>query len=388
MRFEEIDDSTSDLTEAELDIENKQRSNLFTWKGQFSPQFIETILRKYSNPSSVVYDPFLGSGTVLFESALLGLSAFGVELNPSAYLMAKFYEFINISSDHRKLLINKTNAFFSEVQKEEDFLNTVSKIDKIDNLELKVLIELIIVVFDYGKRPFSVDLFFSSVNRICGMLESLPICSKDIVVLNSDARNNNFKDNSANIVVTSPPYINVFNYHQNYRKSVELLGYNVLDIAKSELGSNRKNRGNRYLTVIQYVIDMALTVSETLRIVQNDSKIIFIVGRVSKVLGINFSNSKIIYRIFTEIFNISLDFKQSRKFKNRFGNLIIEDVLHFNSSKNERGTDEIIKEARLIGVSELEENLKFANSTERKRLIEEAIKRSGEVKESRFNDQE
>lgn len=35
----------------------------------------------------------------------------------------------------------------------------------------------------------------------------------------------------ATLLITSPPYINVFNYHQKYRRSVEALGYDVLAIA-------------------------------------------------------------------------------------------------------------------------------------------------------------
>jgi hypothetical protein len=61
----------------------------------------------------------------------------------------------------------------------------------------------------------------------------------------------------AELIVTSPPYINVFNYHQNHRAILELLGFDLAATsAASELGSNRKNRGNRFRTVIQYALDM------------------------------------------------------------------------------------------------------------------------------------
>ena len=50
----------------------------------------------------------------------------------------------------------------------------------------------------------------------------------------------------------------MFNYHQKYRRSVEALDCNILAIARSEIGSNRQNRGNRFLTVIQYCLDPGL----------------------------------------------------------------------------------------------------------------------------------
>ena len=53
----------AEIPQEALDIDNKVRSNLFAWNGQFSPQFIETLLEKYSSPSDTVFDPFLGSGT-------------------------------------------------------------------------------------------------------------------------------------------------------------------------------------------------------------------------------------------------------------------------------------------------------------------------------------
>jgi adenine-specific DNA methylase len=85
-----------------LNIEEKKRSNLFTWRGQFSPQLIESILSSYCPMGSVILDPFAGSGTVLFEAAGMELSAFGFEINPSAWSFCKLYEFANVSHGLRE----------------------------------------------------------------------------------------------------------------------------------------------------------------------------------------------------------------------------------------------------------------------------------------------
>lgn len=36
----------SEIEQSKLNIDIKTRSNLFAWNGQFSPQFIETLLSK------------------------------------------------------------------------------------------------------------------------------------------------------------------------------------------------------------------------------------------------------------------------------------------------------------------------------------------------------
>ena len=60
-----------------LNIDNKQRSNLFPWNGQFSPQLVEVLLRTYSPMKGLVLDPFVGSGTVLYEAGPVGLPSSG-----------------------------------------------------------------------------------------------------------------------------------------------------------------------------------------------------------------------------------------------------------------------------------------------------------------------
>ena len=41
--FSEIPIDHYSIAQSELNIDNKTRSNLFTWNGQFSPQFIESV---------------------------------------------------------------------------------------------------------------------------------------------------------------------------------------------------------------------------------------------------------------------------------------------------------------------------------------------------------
>jgi len=50
----------------------------------FPPGFVERYVLAFTNPGEVVFDPFSGRGTTVFESLLLGRRAFGLDINPVA----------------------------------------------------------------------------------------------------------------------------------------------------------------------------------------------------------------------------------------------------------------------------------------------------------------
>lgn len=103
MDFSDLPIHRTDITDDELNIVDKTGKSLFSWNGQFSPQFVESILSKYASTSDSCLDPFAGSGTLLIECARRGISCCGVELNPSAYHMAKAYEYCNVGLNVRGL---------------------------------------------------------------------------------------------------------------------------------------------------------------------------------------------------------------------------------------------------------------------------------------------
>lgn len=50
----------------------------------FPPGFVERYVLAFTDPGDVVFDPFSGRGTTIFESLLLGRQAFGLDINPVA----------------------------------------------------------------------------------------------------------------------------------------------------------------------------------------------------------------------------------------------------------------------------------------------------------------
>jgi hypothetical protein len=90
------------IPQESLDLANKLRASLFPWRGQFSPELVELFLNHYSQDTSVILDPFAGSGTTLFEATRKGLVCYTAEINPSAIEMARTAHFSNLSLAQRK----------------------------------------------------------------------------------------------------------------------------------------------------------------------------------------------------------------------------------------------------------------------------------------------
>lgn len=380
--YEDIMIDRKEIPQSELNIENKIRSNLFNWNGQFSPQFIEALLNKYASENMTVIDPFLGSGTVLAESARKGLEAYGTELNASAYYMAKTYEISNLTIEDRNKIISYIDKRISYIENDEDIVQELTKsINETQYDSVYNVLSTLIIVMDIFNNVVTRELLNIKWEWLKNLILSLPYSKKKIKAMQGDARRMQLEDNKADLLITSPPYINVLNYHQKYRHSVEALGYDVLKLARSEFGSNRKNRGNRFLTVIQYCMDMALSIKEAIRVCKPERRMIYVVGRESTVLGCSFSNSKLIYEIASEIFGLELIIKQERVFKNRFGTMIYEDILHFKNNKEMIGISEnnILEKAQVIAVKMLKEKQpeeKNVNS------LEDAIEHANRVKKS------
>lgn len=384
MNYNSITIDREQIPQEYLDISDKQRTNLFAWNGQFSPQLIETLLTKYGKKNFLVIDPFSGSGTTLYECARRNIKSIGIELNVSAFYMSKFYEICNIEETERNYIISQIEKIITNIKYQNKILDILKKeILSQNHTIVKNTLSLLIILMDIYNNDISLELLNKKWEKIKENITSLPYTDSEINAILGNAKNIPTSDSIADLLITSPPYINVFNYHQKYRRSVEELGYNVLNIAKCEIGSNRKNRSNRILTVIQYCIDMALSMQEASRICKTKARMIYIVGKESKVQGVSFCNSEIIYRIATEILNLNLVLKQERCFKNRYGQLIYEDILHFTNVSNvDIPKETVINRAKDIATEILTEKLSKFSSCENAIHIKDAISKISLVKES------
>jgi DNA modification methylase len=336
----------------------------------------------------VVLDPFAGCGTVLHEAAVMSLAAYGFELNPAAWCFSKLYEFVNTCREERKRILDELrrcihNEFqiilFSDDLLPADVIQT--KIIRISNSisdQAKRLCNPLVVLLDIDNNPITNHLVQARFNALAKLIEQLPFSNQPVKADLQDARALPLGGESINFIITSPPYINVFNYHQNYRKSVEFLGWDLLRVARSEIGSNRANRGNRFLTVIQYCIDMAKAVQEMSRILIDGGRAVLVVGHESRVLGAPFFNADVIEAIArkSELFDVVL--RQKRVFVNRFGQTIREDILNLTKICNTNDKMIACEVGRAVARDAL--NAAFASvSAENRMRLGEALERVNEI---------
>ena len=193
----------------------------------------------------------------------------------------------------------------------------------------KILTGALVVLCDFHQKHLDPTKVHLTWNRLQRLVKDLPDLVTPVVVYHSDARALPVDSESIDLVLTSPPYLNVLNYHQKFRRSVEALDWDILPVARSEIGSNRQNRSNRFLTVVQYSLDMALAIREAVRVTKPGGRLIFVLGRESVVRGTRFYNGELVAELAVKCIGLPLERRQERVFMNRYGLRIVEDILHF-----------------------------------------------------------
>ena len=334
------------LLQEKLDVVTKKRSNLFNWRGQFTPEFVEYILQTFTNQGDFILDPFSGSGTVLQESARLDLRATGIEINPAAYAMSKFFTFCNLPfaerHDYCYNFEKKLNTYLSSLNGQRVYSENPDYRLAYANL-LQFAEKFSQTLTDKQERVLFLNLLFQSekdkglllrdsINKsflyIKNAILGLPYTVQPINALLKDSRAAGDEyQNEVDLILTSPPYINVFNYHQNFRAIVETFHFDLLKVAHSEFGSNRKNRGNRFKTVIQYCLDMELAIRGFWTALKPNGKVVLVLGRESNVRSTPFYNGQMIIEILESCGGFIEIKTLERQFTNKFGNNIKEDII-------------------------------------------------------------
>ena len=383
------------IPQGSLDITKRVRTNLFPWNGQFSPQLVEELLTAYAPRNGVVLDPFVGSGTLLVEAARLGLSACGSDINPAAIILAEVYRSINLDEAQRANILSRLRShlfgligppyapLYSHLRRgplNRDALESaLVELWRETTCSIsKTIAASLVILCDFHQRNLDSEIAHKTWMRLERTVRTLPKSDRPISVHHADARELPFESDSVDMVITSPPYINVHNYHQKFRRSVEALNWNVLAIARSEIGSNRQNRVNRFLTVTQYSLDMALSLREMARVAKAGARLILVLGRESSVRGTAFFNGELVAEVAVRGVGLTIERRQERVFRNRFGIDVYEDILHFRAPTQTPERHDSLKVARSIAAEALSAARSRVPDKERDGL-DDALSRFNEV---------
>ncbi len=363
-----------DLAGVDLNLSDRSRVSALPWRGQFSPETAERLLDSIvGEGGSRLLDPFVGSGTSLIEAARRGWTAVGIDINPVAVAFARAAELATFSIPEReRLLSHLSDVAASLVKSSPDKLFAPDSIDHSHTLAL-------LAHLDGG---FTNDALDRALSRYRQLVDSLPRSATRIEVRHGDARRTLLNPRSFDVVLTSPPYINVFNYHQYGRPLTDLFGWNVLRSARAEIGSNRQNRQNRFRTVVQYSLDMALAIRELQRVLNSRGVAIVVVGRESRVRGVPFFNGEILARLVTALGAFACTTRAQRVFTSRYGGRIFEDILVLRSPSATVANQDDLEIARAIAVETLADTRTLAPT--RNPEIQAVIKTASMIQPSPF----
>jgi DNA modification methylase len=227
--------------------------NLFKYPCKFIPQIPKWAIGKYlKEPNALVYDPFAGSGTTLVEAVLAGHRAGGSDIDPfgrllstvkispfskseiqlAEVLLEKFAKGRMLKSDQNWIpnFPNMDHFFSSSAKNELAYL--VRQIDGISNRKVKSLFRVVLASIlrkvsnadDASPKPYvstrvskkTLSPRAAFTKKAAQSIQRVEAFSKlnlgSFTPLSKDARKSKLQDSSVDLIVTSPPYINAFDY--------------------------------------------------------------------------------------------------------------------------------------------------------------------------------
>lgn len=334
---------------------------LHRYPAKFIPHFPRLFIRHLTNKngSSMVLDPMCGSGTTLIESIIAGHKCVGVEIDPIASLIAT----VSTTPLPVKKIIKRYNKLINEIETsfkkkeqrkipipgEDEFPNILlwfrrdvlqeiifirNKIFKIKENDYKnfLLLALSSIIRDVSNadprdifperdknllirdRKEILEEFRRSLDRNIKYVEDLSMRLNGNLyckVIWGDARNLKIKDNSIDLVFTSPPYAYAMDYARINQLNTLLLimpnrqlrehrkvyvgtdrvpssKYNIIDgsfpsyegfeFARKEIEYLYKQNKRYGLCLYQYFVDMHQITKEIFRVLKPNSYFVYVVG--------------------------------------------------------------------------------------------------------------
>lgn len=299
--FDEVSRKLKELDwDFEKDVTNYMTHDIHPYTAKFIPQIPRQLILQLSVNGEVVWDPFGGSGTTAVEALFLNRVAVSSDMNPISKIIGKaktttlgreettelFSLLDNIQASYKVKLetLNNNNDSVEQVGRipgiphiEKWFgRNPISELsiirDKIESLSssssknvamtaLSVTVgkvsnqksETQYSAVEKNIRPGETIKIFSDetheiINKV-NLLKQISPGNKPYFIT-ADIRKplvelGTIKENSIDLVVSSPPYPNSFDYHLYHRFRLFWLGFNPAEFADGEIGSHLRHQKQR-----------------------------------------------------------------------------------------------------------------------------------------------
>lgn len=392
IRVKELPEEIIEGSVFELSPENQTyfTHSFFKYPCKFIPQIPQWGIKKYTIEKEKILDPFAGSGTTLVEAVLLNRSSYGIDFDKLSQLLCKtkttllapsqiekidifINELVIKKSDEIKIPnLHNLNHWFSDenIKLLSQIKSNIEKYyaannDQDINNFLKVAFAAIIKKSSYAddtspkpyvsnrikKNPGNpIILFRSKINA--NLKSMLPFSTKKIRkarIISEDARmlKNSKLANKIDLIITSPPYINAFDYVRSLRLENAWLDYfgddGIVEIKRKQLGTENV-RLNEYKDFSEYITksdtlnkilfelkildkkrayivwnffnDMVIHLNEMKKVLKRGSHYIMIIGN-SQIRNIHVDSAKIIVEL-AEVMNYKLINRFSYLIKNPY----------------------------------------------------------------------
>lgn len=267
--------------------------DLHPYPAKYIPQIPGNIIARLSLRGELVFDPFGGSGTTALEALRLGRRAISVDANPIATIIGKvktcnldrkaitdlhaircaLATIINDLPEDPEILCKEYKSFIPDIANIDKWFPLSSRgelamiksrieameSDIAKNIAMLALSRIVLKVSyqdsetRYTSKPRNI-LSGESIKRFLLALDEIihdvkqtqPVLrygvsnfiTTDIRKLDSDT----IRNESIDLIVTSPPYGNANDYHLYHRFRLLWLGFDPRELAKIEIGSHLRHQ--------------------------------------------------------------------------------------------------------------------------------------------------
>jgi len=314
---------------ARLKNENKGKTNYLThnfhtYPAKYIPQIPRYFIEKYTKEGDWIYEPFLGCGTTLVECKLLNRNGIGIDSNPIATLVSKSKTGIlsskeieiiqNFIGELEKLILlknkdfhtvnsslnttnfdNKDHWFQKNVQIEISYLKQLIKKIKNESIQVFLKVSLSSIIVEVSNQES--DTRYASKNKDIQNFRTIEVFVKKCKMmidritqyseLSSDSKIEIYtqssesipfiKNNSMDLVVTSPPYANTYDYYLYHKSRMNWLDYDFKSVQEVEIGSRDKHSSKK-LEIDNFLSSLDRCFGEVSRVLKKGKYAVIVIG--------------------------------------------------------------------------------------------------------------